>query len=127
MPIKITHRGNFKNIDKMFKNASSINRKYLHIFQKYGKEGVRLLKANTPKDTGETADSWYYEITRTTKGINLGWYNSNTEDGVPIVILLQYGHATKSGSFVKGRDFINPSLRPIFNKLSEDLWREVTE
>ena len=127
MPIKITHRGNFKNIDTLFKKASSIKSKHLRIFHKYGQEGVRLLQQNTPKDTGKTASSWYYEITRTANGINLGWYNSNTVNGIPIAVLIQYGHATRNGGFVEGIDYINPSLKPIFDKLSKDLWEEVTK
>jgi hypothetical protein len=126
MSIIINHRGNFKNIDRFFRNASDISRKYLRIFEKYGAEGVQILSDNTPKDTGKTASSWYYEIVRTRSGVTLRWLNSNVDSGVPIAILIQYGHATQSGGFVEGIDFINPSLKPIFDKLSQDIWREVT-
>lgn len=100
-------------------------RKYLNIIEKYAKAGVDALQSNTPKDTGITADSWNYEIVTTRKGFSINWTNSNVVGDVPLVILLQYGHATRSGSFVEGKDFINPTMRPIFDKIVESLWKEV--
>jgi len=121
---KIRHSGNFKNTEKFFKNAP--RREYLKILHAYGQEGVRALASATPKDTGETAAAWAYEIRSTRSAAYLIWTNSNvTKDGTPIVILLQYGHATRQGGYVKGVDFINPALQPIFDRLAEALWLEV--
>lgn len=127
MGISFNHRGSFKNIDRFLKNASSIEKKYLHIFKKYGQEGVKALSENTPKDTGTTANSWYYEIVKRDNSLSLIWSNSNLDSGTPIAILIQFGHGTRSGGYVEGVDYINPSLRPIFNKLSIELWREVNK
>ena len=123
--IRINHRGDFDKLEKFFKrNASST--KYLRILEKYGQQGVDALSANTPVDSGKTASSWYYKIKRTRRGATITWYNSNITSGVPIAILLQYGHATGSGGFVEGVDFINPALKPIFEKMSIEIWREVS-
>lgn len=99
---------------------------YLHIFEKYGREGVVALSSVTPKDSSETANSWDYKISRTSKGINITWTNSNIVDGVTIAIILQYGHGTRNGGYVQGRDYINPAIRPIFDRIITDIWREVT-
>lgn len=127
MAISINHRGSFKNIHAFLDNASSINKRYLHIFEKYGKEGVKALAENTPKDTGKTANSWYYKVITERNGVSIVWNNSNISNGVPIAILIQYGHGTRSGGYVEGTDYINPSLKPIFDKLSIELWREVNK
>lgn len=104
---------------------SLMDRRYRDIIEKYAKEGVEVLRLNTPKDTGVTADSWDYEIVTTKKGFSINWTNSNVVGDVPVVILLQYGHATRSGSFVEGEDFINPAMRPVFEKIVQSLWKEV--
>lgn len=95
-------------------------------FDKYGQEGVRALQAATPVDTGKTAASWTYEITQKNGVITISWKNSNIQNGVPIAIILQYGHATKSGGWVQGKDYINPALRPVFENMAQEAWREVT-
>lgn len=95
-------------------------------FDKYGQEGVRALQAATPVDTGKTAASWTYEVTQKNGVIKISWKNSNIQNGVPIAIILQYGHATKNGGWVQGKDYINPALRPIFEKMAQEAWREVT-
>ena len=95
-------------------------------FDKYGQEGVRALQAATPVDTGKTAASWTYEVTQKNGVITISWKNSNIQNGVPIAIILQYGHATKNGGWVRGRDYINPALRPVFEKMAQEAWREVT-
>ena len=121
---KIRHSGNFKNTERFFDKAPK--REYLRILHSYGQEGVRALASATPKDTGETAAAWNYEVRSTRTGGYLIWTNSKvTSDGTPIVILLQYGHATRHGGYVKGQDFINPTLKPIFDRLAEALWLEV--
>lgn len=93
---------------------------------KYGKMGVEALSEYTPKDTGETADSWDYEVVHDRYGSSIYWTNSNIVDGVNIALILQYGHATKNGYWVEGIDYINPALQPVFEEIAEDAWREVT-
>lgn len=100
-------------------------REYMAIFDKYGNEGVLALSAATPVDSGETAKSWSYKIRQTKSGIKLTWTNSNVVDGIPIAIIIQYGHGTRNGGYVQGLDYINPAMRPIFEKLTNELWKEV--
>lgn len=93
---------------------------------KYGREGVDALKSATPVDTGLTANSWDYKIERKPGFAKIVFTNSNIQNGVPIAIILQYGHGTRNGGYVEGRDYINPAIQPIFDDLSEAAWREVT-
>lgn len=93
---------------------------------KYGSEGVKALSSSTPVDSGLTSRSWYYKIEKTDNSTAITFYNSNIQNGVPIAIILQYGHGTRNGGWVQGRDYINPSIQPIFDKLTNDAWREVT-
>jgi hypothetical protein len=123
--ITITHKGNFNKTEKFLRGA--VTSDYVRILEKYAQQGVLALKNATPVDSGETASSWNYEIRILPGGAVICWTNSSVSDGVPIAILLQYGHATKNGGYVQGRDFINPALRPIFDKISDELWREVTK
>lgn len=95
------------------------------ILEKYGDLGVGMLSEATPKDTGLTANSWYYEIVNDGHKSGLYFCNSNINDGVPIAIILQYGHSTGSGGWVQGVDYINPALKPIFDSISESIWKEV--
>lgn len=118
------HKGNFKNIESFFKNVSKLQLR--NILTKYAKQGVAALAINTPKDTGLTANSWDYEIKINNRGYSINWINSNIVDGVPIAIILQYGHGTGNGGYVEGRDYINPAIKPIMDKLAEDLWKEVS-
>lgn len=122
--IRFTHQGDLKKTENFL--TLSKNRNFRPILDKYGQEGVNALAANTPKDTGRTADSWGYEVSVYKGGFKLFWTNSNLVEGVPVVILLQYGHASRSGRFVAGQDFINPAIKPIFDTLAENLWKEVT-
>jgi hypothetical protein len=96
------------------------------VFDRYGQAGVRLLQAATPKDTSETANSWYYRVEHAQGQHILWWGNTHEEDGVNIAIILQYGHGTGTGGYVQGIDYINPALRPLFQKIADDIWREVT-
>ena len=121
--IKITSKGNFDKTDKFFK--SMINRDYTTLLQRYAEQGVSALQSATPVDSGETANSWGYEIVKTSTGIKIVWTNSHVADDVPIAILIQYGHATRNGGYVQGRDYINPAIRPIFDRIANDVWREV--
>ena len=93
---------------------------------KYGQEGVAALASATPVDSGETANSWYYKIERTKGSVKIVFCNSNIQNGVPIAIILQYGHGTRNGGWVEGRDYINPAIQPIFDKITNEMWREVT-
>ena len=97
------------------------------ILDKYGQAGVRALASATPVDTGLTGNSWYYKIEKSKGSVSIAFYNSNIQNGVPIAVILQYGHGTKNGGWVQGRDYINPAIRPIFDAIVEDAWKEVTK
>ena len=123
-PIRLTSQGSFSNtenfITKAKKSLAKLNLWY------YGKKGVEALRLATPKDTGLTAESWYYEIREQPGIIKITWNNSNKpSNNRPIAVLIYYGHATKSGAYVEGRDFINPAMQPIFDKMADQIWREV--
>lgn len=96
------------------------------ILEKYGKKGVEALKEATPIDSGETSRSWYYKINKTDYSVSIDWYNSNVNDGIPIAILIQYGHGLQNGAYVKGTDFINPAMESIFKEIAEEAWKELT-
>ena len=115
--------GNFKRTRGLLKSASKASIR--SILNKYGRKGVEALSEATPKDTGDTAASWSYEIEYTADGAHLYWKNSNINDGVPIALILQYGHGTGTGGYVQGRDYINPALQPIFDQIAESAWKEV--
>ena len=123
--IKVVQKGNFARVTNyLVKTRDAV--KYRDL-RKYGEEGVLALTANTPVDTGKTAASWYYKIVKKEDGlVALEFHNSNIQNGVPIAIIIQYGHATKGGSFVQGRDYINPAIQPLFDKIADDAWKEVT-
>ncbi|GHU56597.1 hypothetical protein FACS1894132_14150 [Clostridia bacterium] len=121
--VVIKHRGNFNNTERFLKGAVNMNLK--RILDAYGQQGVRALAGATPIDSGKTASSWSYEIIINKGSISLAFTNSNVVDGVPIAILLQYGHATRNGGFVQGRDYINPAIQPIFDNISKNAWKEV--
>ena len=95
--------------------------------ERFGKEGVAALASATPVETGKTANSWYYEVKRTNESATIAFKNSNIQNGVPIAIIVQYGHGTRNGGWVEGRDYINPAIQPIFDRIANDLWREVTK
>ena len=123
--ISVTTKGDFKNFNKFVKHMS--RRDYLKIVEKYARMGVEALSEATPIDTGETASLWDYKIYTTKRSTKIVWTNDNvTRDGTPIPILLQFGHATKDGGYVEGIDFINPALAPVFKKMVEQVWKEVT-
>ena len=94
---------------------------------KYGRAGVAALASATPVNTGLTASSWYYEISNKNGSAMISFHNSNIQNGVPIAIILQYGHGTRNGGWVEGRDYINPAIRPIFDRIADDAWKEVTK
>jgi len=119
--ITVTHRGNFeKTTTFLMKAAGGID---ADILRKYGEKGVAALQAATPVDTGKTANSWGYEIKKDKNGVSIIFTNSNVQNGIVIAIILQYGHATKSGGWVQGRDYISPALRPVFDEMAADIQR----
>lgn len=122
--ISIKHSGSFGKTEKFLKKASAFP--IIGIMDKYGREGVAALSSATPMDSGLTAGSWAYEIHRSRSSVSLVFTNSNLRDGIPIAILIQYGHGTSTGGYIQGLDYINPALKPIFTKMSEDIWKEVT-
>ena len=121
--ITIRSKGNFNRMERFLNKMKHQN--YLNILDKYGQLGVEALAANTPKDSGKTASSWYYEIQRDSDKTTISWLNSNVNKGVVIAVILQYGHGTGTGGYVEGRDYINPAMRPIFDSIAEDAWKEV--
>ena len=122
--ISFKQKGDFSKATKYFnKVRRAINCADL---DKYGRAGVIALSSATPVDSGLTAASWYYKIENTGKQVSIVFYNSNIQNGVPIAIILQYGHGTRNGGWVQGRDYINPSIQPLFDKITNDAWREVT-
>ena len=122
--ITFKHRGDFKKTER-FLNAMT-GRSYLNALEKYGQIGVEALAAATPVDSGKTAQSWTYEIERTPEKTTIAWLNTNVNDGVNIAVILQYGHGTGTGGYVQGRDYINPAMRPIFDNIATQAWKEVT-
>lgn len=122
--ISFSQRGNFNKTEKFLKK--SFGRKYMNVLEKYAKDGVLALSANTPVKTGVTASSWNYRIIQNEGALSIVWENDNIQKGVNIAIILQYGHGTRNGGYVSGRDYINPALRPIFDKMADAAWKEVT-
>ena len=123
--IKFSHKGDFSKLTRYLEKAKEAAR--LGDLDRYGREGVAALAAATPVDTGLTAKSWYYEIEHAKGSVTIRFNNSNVQNGVPIAIILQYGHGTGTGGWVQGRDYINPAVRPIFDKIANDAWKEVTK
>lgn len=123
--ISVTHKGDFEKSTRFLNKIRE--KKYLRILDEYGRKGVEALSAATPVDTGKTASSWNYVLNKTNTGYELSWTNDSQNKGVSIVILNQYGHATRDGGWVQGIDFINPAMRPIFNRLADEIWREIAD
>ena len=123
--ITFRHKGDFSKLTRFLEKAKETVR--LGDLDKYGREGVAALASATPIDTGLTASSWYYEIENKNGRATISFHNSNIQNGVPIAIILQYGHGTGNGGWVEGRDYINPAIQPIFDKIVNNAWREVTE
>ena len=123
--ISFRQKGDFSKLTRYFERVKKTAR--LSILDKYGREGVAALSSATPVDSGETASSWYYEVTNENGSAAISFYNSNVNQGVPIAIILQYGHGTGTGGWVEGRDYINPAIQPIFDEIANKAWREVTK
>lgn len=120
--ISLTSKGDFRKTEKFMKNART--KKLMSILKQYGEEGVAALMVATPLDTGRTASSWRYEIKVENNCIRLVFHNDNIQNGVPIAIILQYGHGTGTGGWVEGRDYINPAIQPVFDKIANSAWKE---
>lgn len=122
--ISFRQKGDFSKLTNFLERAK--NAVKVSDLDKYGREGVAALASATPVDSGLTASSWYYEIKIQNGSATISFYNSNVNKGVPIAIILQYGHGTGTGGWVQGRDYINPAIQPIFDKIAEAAWKEVT-
>lgn len=123
--ISFRHKGNFSKTRNYLERAKEAAR--LGVLDKYGREGVAALASATPVESGMTANSWFYEIERTAGSATIRFNNSNINKGVPIAIILQYGHGTGTGGWVQGRDYINPAIQPVFDRIVQEVWREVTK
>jgi hypothetical protein len=122
--LTFSQSGDFSNTERFLKNVA--NDSFFANLDSYGKAGVQALADNTPRDSGKTAQSWGYKVIRSRTNPGIEWYNTNVNDGTSVAILIQYGHATKSGGYISGRDYINPVIRPIFDKIAADIWKKVT-
>ena len=123
--ITFTQKGDFSKLDSYFNRLRSIFKD--SDLDSYGRRGVEALSVATPYDTGNTAGSWYYKIIRQEGSISLEFYNSNVNKGVPIAVVLQYGHGTGTGGWVEGRDYINPAIQPIFDDILNNMQKEVCQ
>lgn len=123
--ISFRQKGDFSKLTSYLEKVKEVVK--LGDLDKYGREGVSALASATPVDTGLTANSWYYKIERKNGSVSIVFNNSNIQNGVPIAIILQYGHGTRNGGWVQGRDYINPAIQPIFDKIAENAWEEVTK
>ena len=123
--ISFRHKGDFSKTNRYLERV--LNAIHLGLLDKYGREGVAALSSATPVDTGITANSWYYKIENRKGSATISFHNSNIQNGVPIAVILQYGHGTRNGGWVQGRDYINPAIQPIFDRIVEYAWRGVTK
>lgn len=124
MRVKFEVSGGFTKTERFLNRMK--RREYLNVLDEFGRDGVQALRNATPVDSGATAEAWDYEIKRTRNYTEIIWTNSNINDGVPIAVILQYGHGTGTGGYVQGRDYINPAIRPVFDKIAEKAWKVVT-
>jgi hypothetical protein len=124
MRVKFEVSGGFTKTERFLNRMK--RHEYLNVLDEFGRDGVQALRNATPVDSGATAEAWDYEIKRTRNYTEIVWTNSNINDGVPIAVILQYGHGTGTGGYVQGRDYINPAIRPVFDKIAEKVWKVVT-
>lgn len=126
MKLTFKSRGEWRKTQRYLQHQRRSDARYKRILERYGAEGVVRLADATPRDSGETSASWYYQVTKTSRGYSLSFNNSVAAGSVPLVVLLQYGHGTRGGTYVQGTDFINPALVSVINNISESIWKEVT-
>lgn len=126
MGVSFQVQGSFSDTEKFLQRMQ--RRSYLTVLEKYGQQGVAALRNATPEDSGATAEAWAYEIIQRPGYFSIQWINTNVEEPghIPVAVLIQYGHGTKQGAWVEGRDYINPAMRPIFDQIASAMWREVT-
>ena len=122
--ISFRQKGDFSKLTRFLEKAKETVK--IGDLDRYGREGVAALASATPVDSGLTASSWYYEIKHERESVSISFHNSNIQNGVPIAIILQYGHGTGTGGWVQGRDYINPAIQPVFDKIANNAWKEVT-
>ena len=122
--ISFRQKGDFSKTINYLEKLKGVGR--FSTLDRFGREGVAALSSATPIDTGHTASSWYYRIERKNGSATISFHNSNIQNGVPIAIILQYGHGTRNGGWVEGRDYINPAIQPIFDRITNEAWKEVT-
>ena len=123
--ISFRQKGDFSKLNRYFERVKEAAR--VSVLDKYGQAGVAALSSATPVDSGETANSWFYEIEHTSTSATITFCNSHINKGVPIAIILQYGHGTGTGGWIEGRDYINPAIQPVFDKITSEAWEEVTK
>ena len=123
--ITFRQKGDFSKLNKYLERIKEVVK--IGDLDRFGREGVQALSSATPRDTGLTASAWDYSIERSSNRVSISCNNTNIQNGVPIAIILQYGHGTRNGGYVQGRDYINPAIQPIFDKMAEDAWKEVTK
>lgn len=123
--ISFRQKGDFSKLTRYLERVKEVVRH--GDLDKYGREGVAALSSATPVDSGLTASSWYYKIENSHGRVVISFHNSNIQNGVPIAVILQYGHGTGTGGWVEGRDYINPAIQPIFDEIANNAWREVTK
>jgi len=123
--LSVSSSGSFKKLEKYLDKGQ--NGSLPSIFDRYGKQGVIALSSGTPLESGETASSWGYQIRKGKSRTTLVWTNDHVENQINIAIILQYGHGTRTGGWVEGRDYINPAMRPVFDEMAQRIWEEVTK
>jgi hypothetical protein len=123
--ITFRQKGDFSKASRYLERLKEAAK--LGVLDKYGREGVAALASATPTETGLTASSWTYEIERKGSSVSIVYKNSNINKGVPIAVILQYGHGTGTGGWVQGRDYINPAIQPVFDRIADEAWKEVTK
>ena len=121
--ISFRQKGDFSKLTSYLEKAKEAVK--IGDLDRYGQQGVAALKSATPVDSGLTANSWYYKIDRKEGSVSISFHNSNIQNGVPIAIILQYGHGTGTGGWVQGRDYINPAIQPVFDEIANNAWKEV--
>ena len=123
--ISFRQKGDFSKLTRFLEKSKEAVK--IGDLDRYGREGVAALESATPKDSGLTASSWYYKIEQGNGSVSISFHNSNIQNGVPIAVILQYGHGTRNGGWVQGRDYINPAVQPIFDKIVNNAWKEVNK